>query len=88
MSHEIRTPLNAIMGFSDILCESQISSKIRKMLQLFQKCQIINRIINDVLDISKIESGKLDVVNEAFFFESFIEQIIELFSVAAKREEN
>jgi CheY-like chemotaxis protein len=43
-------------------------------------------IINDVLDISKMESGKLDIVNEIFLFESFIEQIVELFSVASKEK--
>ena len=87
MSHEIRTPLNAIIGFSDILCESQISSKDKENASIISKsAKSLIGIINDVLDISKIESGKLDVVNEAFFFESFIEQIIELFSVAAKEK--
>lgn len=86
MSHEIRTPLNAIIGFSDILCESSSLAKDDQ-----EHARIISRsaksllsIINDVLDISKIESGKLDLANESFSLNSFTEHIVELFSVNAK----
>ena len=85
MSHEIRTPLNAIIGFSDILCESEINSKDKEnALIISRSAKSLLGIINDVLDISKMESGKLDVSKEIFLFETFIEHIVELFSVASK----
>ena len=87
MSHEIRTPLNAIIGFSDILCDSEINSKDKEnALIISRSAKSLLGIINDVLDISKMESGKLDVSNEIFLFETFIEHIVELFSVASKEK--
>ena len=87
MSHEIRTPLNAIIGFSDILCDSNIGIKDKENAEIISRsAKSLMGIINDVLDISKIESGKLDVINEPFLFEAFIEQIVELFSVASKEK--
>ena len=87
MSHEIRTPLNAIIGFSDILCDSDITLKDKENAQIISRsAKSLLGIINDVLDISKMESGKIDVTNEIFLFETFIEHIVELFSVATKEK--
>ena len=85
MSHEIRTPLNAIIGFSDILCDSDMNIKEKENAKIISRsAKSLMGIINDVLDISKIESGKLELSNEIFLFETFIEHIVELFSVASK----
>ena len=85
MSHEIRTPLNAIIGFSDILCESDIKTEDKENAKIISRsAKSLLNIINDVLDISKMESGKLDISNQAFLFEVFIEHIVELFSVISK----
>ena len=87
MSHEIRTPLNAIIGFSNILCESEISSKDKENAQIISRsAKSLLGIINDVLDVSKMESGKLNVSTEVVLFETFIEHIVELFSVASKEK--
>ena len=87
MSHEIRTPLNAIIGFSDILCDSDITLNDKENAQIISRsAKSLLGIINDVLDISKMESGKIDVTNEIFLFETFIEHIVELFSVATKEK--
>ena len=59
MSHEIRTPLNAIMGFIDILKEEH--KDIKHLETIDNSSKSLLQIINDILDISKIESGKLDV---------------------------
>ena len=88
MSHEIRTPLNAIIGFSDVLCESDIKNEDKENAQIISRsAKSLLNIINDVLDISKIESGKLDIVNEKFVFEIFLEHIVELFAIAAKEKD-
>lgn len=87
MSHEIRTPLNAIMGFSTILSESNLDKENKENANIISKsAKSLLNIINDVLDISKIESGKIDIINEVFIFETFIENIVELFSVASKEK--
>lgn len=63
MSHEIRTPMNAIMGFSDLLSENITNTaKIEKYSKIIsQRCSDLLDIINDILDIAKIESGQLPV---------------------------
>ena len=66
MSHEIRTPMNAIMGFSDLLFEySDDKDKLKMFTDIIsQRCNDLLDIIDDILDISKIESGQLTVSNE------------------------
>jgi len=62
MSHEIRTPMNSIMGFSELALDSEPSTKTRDYLAKIQmNAEWLLQIINDILDISKIESGKMDL---------------------------
>lgn len=87
MSHEIRTPLNAIIGFSDILCDSVRDKESQEYAQIISKsAKSLLEIINDVLDISKIESGKLKLVEKQFDFEQFCEHTVKLFSISAKEK--
>ena len=65
MSHEIRTPMNAIMGFSEILSESEISDEAKSYVKLiFKGSEILLQLIKDILDLSKIEAGKLEIQME------------------------
>ncbi|MFA9374354.1 MAG: ATP-binding protein [Poseidonibacter sp.] len=87
MSHEIRTPLNAIIGFSDILLKANLEQEPKEYSRIISKsAESLLDIIDDVLDISKIESGKIDIENEAFPISIFIENIIELFSIKAQEK--
>uniref|UniRef100_UPI00404722C4 response regulator n=1 Tax=Aliarcobacter sp. TaxID=2321116 RepID=UPI00404722C4 len=85
MSHEIRTPLNAIIGFSDILCESNINAEEKENAKIISRsAKSLLGIINDVLDISKMESGKLELEKTEFSLFNLTEHIVELFSINAK----
>lgn len=85
MSHELRTPLNAILGFSELMSRDESASESQK-----ETLAIINRsgahllsMINDVLDISKIEAGRLDVDIQAFDLIKLLNGIGEMISVRA-----
>jgi signal transduction histidine kinase/CheY-like chemotaxis protein len=62
MSHEIRTPMNAIIGFSDILSDEELTDEQKEYLNIIKDAghNLLN-LINDILDVSRIEAGKLDV---------------------------
>ena len=84
MSHEIRTPLNAIIGFSEILSNSKLKPKEKEQASIITKsAKSLLDIINDILDISKVESGRFELVSEKFDTRNFFEQIVELYSVSS-----
>jgi len=67
MSHEIRTPMNAILGMTNLVLESEISREDRENLETVQtSTNHLLLLINDLLDLSKIESGKMELFNEDF----------------------
>jgi len=62
MSHEIRTPMNSIMGFSELALDGEASAKTRDYLsKIMSNAEWLLQIVNDILDISKIESGKMEL---------------------------
>nr|WP_321497955.1 response regulator [uncultured Methanolobus sp.] len=79
ISHEIRTPLNGIIGFSDLLIDSQLSpSQYQHMQTIHASANSLLDLINDVLDISKIEAGRLELENEKFDLRELCEQITDM----------
>jgi len=67
MSHEIRTPMNSIVGFSELALDDNISFKTRDYLnKILENSEWLLQIVNDILDISKIESGKMSLENIPF----------------------
>ncbi len=82
MSHEIRTPMNSILGFSELLAK-QIADPVQKdYLDSIQRGgDTLLSIINDILDLSKIEAGKLDIVLESVDLKQLALEIESIFSV-------
>ncbi|MEZ5071919.1 MAG: PAS domain S-box protein [Bacteroidales bacterium] len=76
MSHEIRTPMNAIVGFSDLLTDDRLSAEERKdfIAQINQGADDLMRLIDDIIDIAKIEAGQVNIhIAETFIGELFRE---------------
>ena len=88
MSHEIRTPMNAIIGLDNIaLSDPELSEKTREYLvKIGGSANHLLELINDILDMSRIESGRMVLKNEDFSFTKLVEQINTIFS--AQCEEN
>jgi signal transduction histidine kinase/DNA-binding response OmpR family regulator len=84
MSHEIRTPMNAILGFSELLRAQMAASKDRNYLDAISSSgRTLLALINDILDLSKIEAGKLELQYEPVNVGRLIEEIQKLFSIKA-----
>ena len=84
MSHEIHTPMNGILGMSELLMQTPLNDKQRRYLQTLQKSsQTLIQIIDDILDISKIEAGKLKLEHISFDLRQLVTETQELFSEPA-----
>ena len=84
MSHELRTPLNSILGFTDVILEEldgPITAPMNNDLQLIQKngLHLLN-LINDVLDMAKIEAGKMNLYLERFKIHNILEDVVSITS--------
>ena len=85
MSHELRTPLNGIMGYAQILRkELDLNQKHRQGLNIIYQCgQHLLSLITDLLDLSKIESGKMKLYPEEFDFPLFLNDVVGVMDMAA-----
>jgi signal transduction histidine kinase/CheY-like chemotaxis protein len=87
MSHEIRTPLNGIVGMIHLIETSKLTEEEKEYLQLAKtSCDALIVVINDILDYSKIEAGKLDLDNIEFSLENVIMNVVGLFQPAVKEK--
>jgi PAS domain S-box-containing protein len=87
MSHEIRTPLNGILGLSYLIEEESIPDDLRPMMSLIRTSgEVLRRVLDDVLDFSKIDSGKLELVEEAFDLGACLRWSFQLFRDAAEEK--
>jgi signal transduction histidine kinase len=90
MSHELRTPLNAIVGYAGIMLEGiggEIDTEARSMIEnINESSEHLLKLINDILDISKIEAGRLEIVSENFAVRPLVETVTNNLRVLAEQK--
>ncbi len=87
VSHEIRTPMNGIIGFSKLLMREPLNSRQHDQVGMIQhSAQSLLAIINDILDLAKIEAGRLEVAHTEFDLVDTIEELIATFAVQAHQK--
>jgi PAS domain S-box-containing protein len=87
MSHEIRTPMNAIIGFGSLLEDIDFDPKAKEMLhKMNSSSKILLKILNDILDYSKIEAKKLEIEQKCFALSDVISQLDAIFFESAKQK--
>lgn len=85
MSHEIRTPLNAVIGLSELLTFSDLTPKQREQLNKIQySANLLLGVINDVLDLSKIEAGRMDLEKTVFNLKDVVASVYNVLEIRAK----
>ncbi|OQX56273.1 MAG: hypothetical protein B5M53_02270 [Candidatus Cloacimonas sp. 4484_209] len=87
MSHEIRTPMNAIIGMSELLEETKLSTEQRKYIETLKGAgESLLSLINDILDISKIEAGDIELEKTPFDLSVLVAKICDILSIRAHKK--
>jgi PAS domain S-box-containing protein len=84
MSHEIRTPMNAIIGIADLLAKTHLSAEQNNYVQIFRRAgdNLLN-LINDILDLSKVEASQLELERTGFSLNDLLEKVKEMVAMRA-----
>ncbi len=87
MSHEIRTPMNSVVGFIDILLETELNTDQLKYVESIHTAgQNLKVILDDILSFSKMEAGKLEIVKKDFSVHELVTRLVDLFTEKAREK--
>jgi len=84
MSHEVRTPLNGVIGIVDALAQTELSTAQREMVELIQSSgETLERLVSDILDISKVEAGRLELEVRQFDLQKALGSVLDVARIRA-----
>ncbi|HLO78323.1 MAG TPA: ATP-binding protein [Magnetospirillum sp.] len=87
MSHEIRTPMNGIIGMAQLLLEGSLAAEQREQLEaLWNSSRALQSLLNDILDLSRLESGRLELASVPFALEHLVRDVVTLYSARAEEK--
>ncbi|MGE0087728.1 MAG: EAL domain-containing protein [Desulfococcaceae bacterium] len=87
MSHDIRTPMNAILGMADLLWESPLNPEQKKYVSIFRNAgESLLELINDILDLSKVEAGQMEMEETGFHLPDLVQKTCEVLEVKARQK--
>lgn len=87
MTHELRTPINAILGMSDLLRMTKIDNEQKEYIEILEtSTKYLQKLVSDILDISKIESGKVEIMKTTFRLLDFLLEIVNTFEYSLTKK--